>query len=265
MWGRAIRGSDVVDHLLCFNFGRYRTHALLACMATAVGLQADAQTTAASTFSPPDGCTGFLTVQSRACEVANYYRCEAVAPGDYWRAKFDAEGLAYVSRTNSEGAWIELVDLVYHTRDTMMRDSPDPPSFTTLIDTGNDQYLYYHSDDFGSKSKLTGSDQLTGRSVTIDGVILQETQFEFNRLADDGALVERGRGQQFIVPEWRMFFSGIEFWGSEYDLAMDDHTPEEFIFPGDPGFFTARPKFECNETTSHLRNPHTKSSVNVKF
>ena len=38
---------------------------------------------AASTFTPPAGCTTWLTVQARACRVSHHYRCTADAPGDH--------------------------------------------------------------------------------------------------------------------------------------------------------------------------------------
>ena len=53
-------------------------------------LAVDAQ---AGTFTPPEGCTAFLTVQSRQCRVSNYYTCSGDAPGDQWRQDFDQEGV----------------------------------------------------------------------------------------------------------------------------------------------------------------------------
>lgn len=64
----------------------------------------------AGSFTPPEGCTTFLTVQSRGCYVANYYRCEADTPGDQWRADFDQQGPFYLSRINSETQWVESYD-----------------------------------------------------------------------------------------------------------------------------------------------------------
>lgn len=34
----------------------------------------------AGSFTPPEGCETFLTVQARGCRVSNHYRCEADAP-----------------------------------------------------------------------------------------------------------------------------------------------------------------------------------------
>ncbi len=52
-----------------------------AAMAAAV-LTWGAQGAAAATFTPPEGCTLELTVQSRGCSVTQYYHCSADAEGD---------------------------------------------------------------------------------------------------------------------------------------------------------------------------------------
>ena len=50
-------------------------------------------------------------MQSQGCYVANYYRCEADAPGDQWRVDFDQQGLFYMSKIDAETQWIESYDL----------------------------------------------------------------------------------------------------------------------------------------------------------
>jgi hypothetical protein len=61
--------------------------------------------------------------------------------------------------------------------------------------------------------------------VTIDGVTLQETKFEFLELSEDGTILRKSMGQQFISAEWRLFFSGIEDWdfgdGSAHSTAQN--------------------------------------------
>ena len=48
---------------------------------------------AQNVFTPPEGCTGFLTVQARNCSVSNYYKCAADPAGHQWRADFEVEGV----------------------------------------------------------------------------------------------------------------------------------------------------------------------------
>jgi hypothetical protein len=212
-----------------------------------------AQEAQSDIFVPPPGCVGFLTVQSRQCEMANYYRCNAINPDHRWRALFNAEGLIYIGRLASEGAWIELIDLVEDTKETITVDSPDIPSFTTLIEAGADQYVYYLVDNSGSKSRLVGTDRLTGKSIVIDGIRLDEVDFRFEEYTLDNDLIENGFGQQFIVPEWKMFFSGLEYWGEGADAEPVDNTPVQFIFPGEKGFFSTRPLFDCEMAISDSR------------
>ena len=61
----------------------------------------------AGTFSAPDGCKAYLTVQSRGCMVSHFYTCEKDAKGEQWRADFDDMGPFFLSRIDSEAQWLE--------------------------------------------------------------------------------------------------------------------------------------------------------------
>ena len=74
-------------------------------------------------FTPPEGCTGLLTVQSRGCRVSNHYNCAADAPGDQWRADFDQEGIFFVSRIDCEAQWVESYDMFPTVRQTLDPDA----------------------------------------------------------------------------------------------------------------------------------------------
>ena len=58
---------------------------ILICAILAAGLlpavPATAQSAMPGVISPPPGCTGWLTVQSRGCRVSNHYRCDADGSG----------------------------------------------------------------------------------------------------------------------------------------------------------------------------------------
>ena len=51
-------------------------------------------------------------MQSKACRVSHYYRCEADNPGDQWRVDMDQEGPFFYSKIDAEGQWLESYDPV---------------------------------------------------------------------------------------------------------------------------------------------------------
>ena len=166
----------------------------------------------AGSFTPPQGCTTTLTVQSRGCYVANYYTCEADPKGDQWRADFDQEGVFFLSRIDSETQWVESIELNPTVTQTLDPNPKDPASFSSLLATGRDDFDFSLSKDNGEHSNVTGYDQLTGRTVTIDGVTLEETQYEYAETDDAGTLIRKSRGHEYISREWRRFFSGTSDW-----------------------------------------------------
>lgn len=203
----------------------------------------------AGSFTPPAGCTGFLTVQARACRVSNYYTCTQDAAGDQWRTDFDQEGLFFASRVDAEGQWVESIEMNPMVRQTLDAGAEDPASFTELL-SGLDTFAFNLSRDNGKRSSVRGFDRLTGKSVVIDGVTLSQTQFEYSETDGAGNVQNRSRGFEYVHPEWRIFFAGPTEWdgGSGY-LPMDG-SPVEFIFPGEAGFFSTQPLFECDAVLS---------------
>lgn len=201
----------------------------------------------AGSFTPPAGCTGWLTVQSRACRVSNYYKCTQDAPGDQWRTDFDQEGLFFASRTDAEGQWVESIDMNPMTRQTLS-GGEDPASFSELLG-GADTFAFSLARDDGGSSAVVGFDRLTGKTVVIDGVSLQETQFEFAETKADGSVV-KSRGNEYISADWRLFFAGPSEWDDGSGAVPMDGSPLQFIFPGEPGFFSSQPLFECDAILS---------------
>lgn len=207
----------------------------------------------AGSFVAPEGCTTYLTVQSRGCYVANYYTCEADPAGHKWRADFDQEGPFFLSQIDDETQWIKSIDLGPAVTQTLDSGPDDPASFSALLDTGRDDFIFELSNDNGEHSKVRGYDQLSGNSVTIDGVALEETEFEYTETDDAGNVLRRARGNEFISREWRMFFSGPSEWddGQGNWLPLDSR-PMKFFRPGDKGFESTQPIFDCDAVLSQL-------------
>lgn len=235
MWGKMKLGQMAAPVAL---------HGLLAGISVMAAVPAGAVG-----FQAPEGCEAFLTVQARACRVSNHYRCSA-QPGDQWRADFDQEGVFFVSRINDEAEWVESFEFNPNVRQTMDAGAEDPASFSALVATGRDDFSFGLSRDDGQSSHVTGHDILTGRTVTIDGMVLNQTEFAFTETAPDGTVLRQSRGKEYISKELRLFFAGpSEFWDGESWLPMDG-SPVQFIKPGEPGFGATQPIFDCGSLMS---------------
>ncbi|MGQ0567674.1 MAG: hypothetical protein ACT4OK_21775 [Gemmobacter sp.] len=221
-------------------------------LATALLTLAPPPAQAAGTFSPPQGCTTWMTVQARQCRVSQYYKCTADTPGDQWRADFDQEGMFFVSRIDAESQWVESYDVNPPVRQTLDPNPEDPASFSDLLG-GVDTFAFDLSKDDGRRSRVRGFDRLTGKSVVIDGITLQQTEFEFEERDPDGTLLRRSKGNEYIHPDWRTFFAGPSLWdGGDGEYLPMDGSPVEFVFPGEPGFAVTEPLFECDAVLSAL-------------
>jgi len=210
----------------------------------------------------PEGCEIFLTVQSRGCRVSNHYRCAADAQGDQWRADFDQEGLFFLSRINFETEWVESYETNPPTRQTLDPAPEDPASFTELVTTGHDSYRFALSRDDGRRSHVVGSDRLTGRTFTVSGVTLEETEYEFTETDTMGNVLRREHGNESISREMRLFFAGA----GETDLGDGtwlpfDGSPVTLAFPGQPGFGSTRPLYECDALTADAGGEITRISA----
>jgi hypothetical protein len=207
----------------------------------------------AGTFTAPEGCEAFMTVQSRQCRVSNHFRCAADAPGDQWRADFDQEGIFFQSRINSEAEWVESLEFSPNTRQQLEPAPEDPASFSELLNTGKDDFAFGLSKDTGERTKVRGFDRLTGNTRIIDGITLQETEFDYTETDLDGNILRQANGNEYINPDWRMFLSGPSLWnGGDGQFLPSDGSPMQFIFPGEPGFGATQPIFDCDAVLSHL-------------
>ena len=201
----------------------------------------------AGSFTPPAGCTTFLTVQAKGCRVSNHYTCQADAPGDQWRADFDLDGIFFMSRINAEAEWVESYNFNPTVKQWLEPGATDPASFSGLLATGLDTFAFHLSDETGAQSEVRGFDRMTGRSVTIDGVALQETEFEFSETAPDGTVLNQSRGHEYVSPDWRLFFAGPSEWnGGDGTFVPYDGSPIQFILPGEGGFASTQPLFDCD-------------------
>lgn len=210
----------------------------------------------AGTFTPPEGCTGYLTVQMVGCSVSNHYTCTGDAPGDKWRTDFGQNGKVFESRINSEAEWMESINFNPDSRDLLQAGAADPASLSNLLATGRDTYEFTTLGDDGTSKHITGLDRLTGETVVIDGVTLKRTEYDATATLADGSPLWHAKGNEFVYEDHRIFVSGKGTWAGEdnQDLPYDS-TPMLFLLPGEKGFFSTTPLFDCDATLSGLDGP----------
>lgn len=204
---------------------------------------------AQNTFAPPEGCTGVLTVQHRACLVTHVWQCEADAPGDQWVALFTQFGPFSIKKVDADFQWLETYYGFPPSVETMEADPADPASLEELFATDVDTYDFVTTSDDGTPpERIVGFDRLTGQTM-IDDEPLFTTEFAYQVRNPDGTVESDGAGAQFVSERHRMFFLGRS-WSAEDPEQVFDASPLEFIYPGEPGFFASSPVHECQTTTT---------------
>lgn len=208
-------------------------------------------------YYPPEGCVGVVTTQNRDCQVNNIYTCEADPPGTSWRLKFDRQGPVFLSQIDYETQWLASYDLFPSRRETLRQPADDPASLTELLANGIDTYDFMVTGTHGT-TRVVGFDRLTGDDVVIDGEPLLGTEFSMRYESTTGRDLQV-QGREFVSVKHRRFFPGPVTLTQGAEKEEHDRTPIEFIYPGEPGFFTKTPLYECEASLASF-HPATKGS-----
>lgn len=198
---------------------------------------------AQQSFAAPEGCTGTLTVQQKGCVVVNVWTCEADNPGDQWLGLFGQAGLFSVQKVDDEFQWLEAFKATGN--EALEVPAPDPSSLTELFANQIDTWDFTIKTEEGPQRNV-GFDMLTGEKTVIDGVTLLNTEYQGRTLDADGNEIDASSGRQYVSEDMRLFFFG-QSWDTATPDDVIDMSPVEFIFPGEPGFFSDQPIYECNE------------------
>lgn len=212
-------------------------------------LVAAAPAVAQQSFEAPEGCEAKLTVQHKGCIVVNVWQCEADAPGDQWIALLSQGGLFSVQRVDREFQWLESFKITGDEK--LITPAPDPASLDELFANQIDTWDFTLDTDLGTERHV-GFDMLTGETVVIDGEELLATEFQGRTIDGNGDQIDASSGRQYVSEKHRMFFLG-ETWEDDSPEDILDFSPVEFIYPGEQGFFTAQPIYECNQIDAAYR------------
>lgn len=226
-------------------------------MAASLSLLGPAPARAAGPFVPPEGCRLEMTVQNRGCSVSQHYRCEADAPGDQRVTYLGENGPLHVSRIDSETRWMESADPQTGLVDRLEEDGArDHASLSTLLATGRDDFDFWTESNSGERLRHVGRDELTGETVEVGGVPLEKTRFELVTYDESGEVLMTRRGQQFVSRVHRRFYGGVETAEDWTGVVQEtDDSPVSFAFPGQPGFASSKPQFDCQMLMTALPPP----------
>lgn len=197
-------------------------------------------------FTAPAGCDVFVTVQMRGCVVAHHYICQQDAPGDQWDILFDMTGPFYQSRINAETQWVESINLPGGETSYLADGAADPASFSELLAKNLDTYDFSTNDAGGVILHYVGNDRLTGRKFVIDGVEMEQTEFQITTTDAVGNVLNTRSGNELISRDWRLFMSDREVVDDGIEQRTVVSTPVDFIFPGEDGFLSTVPKYDCD-------------------
>ena len=207
-------------------------------------------------FQIPDGCNGFLTVQSRSCTVSHYWTCEADPAGTHWRVALDEEGAYYLSFVDAEFRWLRSFNLRRGNNDTLIEPENDPASLSELLETGSDTMVFSIQEESAQgtfQRDYTGYDRLTGGVISIDGIELEITEFAYQWETGNGP--RETEGNQFVSRDLRLFFGGVETVTlPSGDTVEVDYSPVEFAQPGEAGYLATQPLYDCGDMMSGWPN-----------
>jgi hypothetical protein len=221
---------------------------LLTCLFISAAIPANAQT--AEVFELPAGCDAYLTIQTEACSVDHIFTCEGDTEGHQRRISIGASGVTYAGEIDRDTQWVESFHIRSGHVERLEAEPRDRASFSNLVEMGIDTYDFQTESDEVGVTRYVGQDSLTGQQVTIDGVVLDVTQYNITAYDEDGELKWSSEGNEYISQRFRMFLAGSSKVTTENGTFDNDDNPVEFIFPGEPGFLSANPKHGCGETLS---------------
>jgi hypothetical protein len=203
-------------------------------------------------FALPQGCTGYVTIQMASCSISHHFRCEGDPEGWQRRVDLDEGGVTYFGAIDAETQWMESMHVMAGHSERLEASPADPASFSGLIATGIDTYDFRTLSDEVGEQRFIGQDRLTGRTVTIDGVTLDETEFAIRALDAEGKEMWRSEGFEFISRDFRMFLSGQSTITAGGESWESDSTPVDFIYPGEQGFLGVTPRHGCGVVLSRF-------------
>jgi hypothetical protein len=197
------------------------------------------------TLALPGACRAYLTTQHADCVVAHYVTCQGDPAGQQTIVELYPDWGDFVTVVDANFQWLVSVDQLNGTVETLGPEIADPGTLSELIDDGSDTYDFTTTAGDGTVTRYVGNEVLTGQTVTIDGVTLEEAQNEMEARDAAGNRLWWSTGTEYISRDWRLYFSGSGMTSSPTESWPTDGTVVDFVFPGEPGFLSTQAVAGC--------------------
>ena len=199
----------------------------------------------------PSNCTPFLTVQSADCSVLAAARCSGEAGETLRLQVYEESGLVNVEEQTLDWSLLFTASPTKGVGVFVDEGPHDELSRDSIERYGEDYFNYnvvFAIPDMGEfETQLTGFLSSEDEVVEIDGHMLDLYRFRFAATLGDVGTLEVDQSA-FGSAEFGFFINGKgvqRFDGEETPL---DSTPIVFFEPGEAGFESADPKFNCGAT-----------------
>lgn len=197
----------------------------------------------------PVGCEPFLTVQTLACEVDIYLRCETADGREVRVQNYGAEGLDSIEALDGDGSLKFSIDPAGQSGIVVRTGPAEPLSRKAMLKDGVSRFVYpvdfYYRGPDPEPAELTGEFRMTGQEVEIDGHVLK--------------LLENRMTVALAPPRGPIETIQVGYYSPEFDVVMEGsgslrvgdavqqvrNGPAAFFGPGESGFLSVAPMFNC--------------------
>lgn len=203
-----------------------------------------ANPSAAQQVDLPEGCEAFGTVQTAACTVWHYGRCEFDREGEQFSLQFGDAGFMMWVKVDADGQWRDTT-WQGGFKDWLIEPAADRISVPELLETDQDSFDFQLADSDGVVLRYQGFSRLTGGTLNIGGVELVESSGGYTAIDEFGDAALVVEGTSFVHPDWQISLPGkITFTDSSGTIVIDER-PIALSNPRDTGFLSSRPEFGC--------------------
>ena len=191
-------------------------------------------------------CVGIYSIQKRSCIVENIYRCDTPA-GVLWRKEeFEADDPMNFEVLTEDGQILYVADTVEGPFLSGLIENGDPVSIQEMLTSGVDYYdqiIRLHLPIFTDpiNAPLRGRLQNLNEQVEIDGIVFDRARLHIN-LSINAAEIP-GYEDWYIDRATGAFAYGE----SKILNKLYEQEPVQVIKPGEPGFMSDRPLYDCGE------------------
>jgi hypothetical protein len=214
-----------------------------------LGAMAEQATAQVVSLERPSDCTPVLTVQFRGCQVETFLDCGTLSNPIYRNESYDATGLTIVSHTTSDGF---IIGVLYPIDDFEIIGIPDGALSTPIAEvlaTGQSEFKQdVEVRMFGNFRRPARIESTATRNGDQELGVLEVFNFETVFLMPPPMDPITALGKSYHYPELELWIEGETTisWPSDSNDEIPKK-PARLIHPGEPGFDTTTPEFDCNQ------------------